>query len=153
MESEYKIENLIKIIIIVLLIAGIFYGLTILITKNKKNTSSSTGNTTNTDIQYTEILLGSLYNQKENEYYVLVETESDYLTLSSIVNTYHKKAEAIKLYISNLDDAMNKKYKGETSNFENQYPTFSKSTLLKIANGEIVEHIEGTSDIQKKLAE
>ena len=36
MESEYKIENLIKIIIIVLLIAGIFYGLTILITKNKK---------------------------------------------------------------------------------------------------------------------
>ena len=101
MESEYKIENLIKIIIIVLLIAGIFYGLTILITKNKKNTSSSTDNTTNTDIQYTEILLGSLYNQKENEYYVLVETESDYLTLSSIVNTYHKKAEAIKLYISN----------------------------------------------------
>lgn len=153
MESEYKIENLIKIIIIVLLIAIIFYGLTIIITKNKKNSSDYTDNNTNADIQYTEILLGSLYNQKENEYYVLVETEKDYLTLSSSINTYSKKTEAIKLYTSNLDDAMNKKYKGETSNFENKYPTFSESTLLKVVNGKIVEHIEGTSDIQKKLAE
>ena len=63
-----------------------------------------------------------------------------------------KEPEKAVIYVSRTRE-YNKKYKGETSNFENQYPTFSKSTLLKIANGEIVEHIEGTSDIQKKLAE
>ena len=34
MENEYKIENLIKMTVIVILIIAIFYGLTIIITKN-----------------------------------------------------------------------------------------------------------------------
>lgn len=150
MENEYKIENLIKIIVIVILIIAIFYGLTIIITKNKKQ-SISDETKENVDIQYDEILIGSIYNQKETEYYVLVELESDYLTLSSSINNYKKKENALKMYTCNLNNGFNKQYFGEVSNFTNKYPTFSKSTLLKIVNKQIVEYIEGTDDIQKKL--
>lgn len=151
MENEYKIGNLIKITVILVLIIAIFYGLTIIITKNKKQELENEV-PSNTKIQYEEILIGNIYNQKETEYYVLVELESDYLTLSSSVNSYNKKDDALKLYVSNLNDGFNKKYLGEKSDFTKEYPTFSKSTLLKISNKKIVEYTEGTDDIQKKLS-
>lgn len=150
MESEYKIENLIKMIIILILIIMIFYGLTVIITKNQKGPNNEEI-IENPNIQYDEILIGSIYDQKETEYYVLVELESDYLTLSSSVSGYQKKEDALKLYISNLNDGFNKKYLGETSDFTGKFPIFNKSTLLKISNGQIVEYTEDIDDIQEKL--
>lgn len=149
MENEYKIENLIKIILIVIIIIVVFYGLTIIITNG--NNESTQESIESSEIQYEEILIGSIYEQKETEYYVLVELESDYLTLSSAVNSYRKKEDAMKLYICNLNNGFNKKYLGDVSDFTTKYPTFSKSTLLKIVNKQIVEYTEGTDDIQKKL--
>ena len=151
MEQEYRIENLIKIIIVMVLIVGIFYGLTILITK-KQNNLTDNGTNENVEIKYDEILIGSIYDQKEAEYYVLVELESDYLTLSSVVSNYTSKKDSLKLYTCDLNDGLNKKYLGDTSDFTKQYPIFSKSSLLKISNKQIVEYTEGTDDIQKKLS-
>lgn len=151
MENEYKIGNLIKITLILVLIITIFYGLTIIITKNQTKELENEV-PSNTQIQYEEILIGNIYNQKEDEYYVLVELESDYLTLSSSVNNYNEKEDSLKLYIADLNDGFNKKYLGETSDFNKEYPTFSKSTLLKISNKKIIEYTEGTDEIQKKLS-
>lgn len=149
MQEEYKIENLIKIIIILILIAGLFYGLTIIIMNNQKEKVNNT--TYDPEIKYDEILIGSIFNQKEEEYYVLAELTSDYLTLSSAVSNYSKKEDTLKIYIANLNDGFNKQYLGTESNFEKKYPIFSQSTLLKISNKKIVEYTEGIEEIQKKL--
>lgn len=151
MNEEYNLTSLIKMIIIIVLIMITFYGLTILITKKAKNNNDDNKTTTNTEIQYDEILIGNIYDQKEEEYYVLAELSSDYLTLNSIITTYNTKTDKIKLYIADLNNGFNKKYIGEQSNFENKYPTFSKSTLLKIKDKQIVEYSEGTDKIQEKL--
>lgn len=150
MNEEYNLVNLIKMIIIIVLVAFVFYGLTILITKNKKNSNQDTTNS-NTNIQYNEILIGNIYDQKEEEYYVLVELSSDYLTLNSIITNYNSKTDKLKLYTSDLNNGFNKKYLGEKSNFENKYPTFNQSTLLKIKNKQITEYVEGIEKIQEKL--
>lgn len=149
MNEEYNLASLIKMIIIIVIVVFVFYGLTVIITKNKKTETDTS--TDNVDIQYDEILVGNIYDQKEEEYYVLVEFNSDYLTLSNTVTTYNAKTDKIKLYISDLNNGFNSKYIGEESNFDNKYPIFSKSTLIKIKNKQLVEYVEGTEEIQKKL--
>ena len=151
MNEEYNLTNLIKMIIIIILIMVVFYGLTILITKKTNSNTDDNKTTTNTKIQYNEILIGNIYDQKEEEYYVLAELSSDYLTLNSIITTYNEKTDKIKLYTADLNNSFNKKYIGEQSKFEDKYPIFNKSTLLKIKNKQIVEYSEGTDKIQEKL--
>lgn len=150
MENEYKTESFIKMIGIVILICMIFYGLTVLITNNQKEEQLLENE--EIKIQYDEILIGSIYNQKENEYYVLAELSSDYLTLNSSIRNYSSKENSLKIYIANLDDGFNKKYLGENSDFTKKYPIFKESTLLKIKDGQIVEYYEGTDAIQKHLS-
>ena len=110
MNDEYKIENLIKIIVILLLIVGVFYGLTIIVMNNQKEDLNNNIES-DTEIKYDHILIGNIYNQKEQEYYVLVELDSDYLTLNSIVSNYSKKENALKIYTSSLNNVFNKKTK------------------------------------------
>lgn len=149
-KQEYSLEKIIKILFIIILIVLIFYGITILITKYQKNKQDET--TSDVDIQYNEILIGSMYQQKEDEYYVLVELESDYSNLYSKVNNYQQSGKT-KLYTATLDKALNKKYMGEESNFDTKFPTFKESTLLKINNGSIIEHYEGVTSILKIIGE
>lgn len=150
MNEEYNLISLIKMIVVIIIVVFMFYGLTVLITKNKKIGSQDDINN-NTEIQYDEILIGNIYDQKEEEYYVLVELTSDYITLNDILTNYNSKTEKIKLYTADLDNGFNKKYLGEKSNFENKYPIFNKSTLLKIKNKQLIEYVEGTDKIQEKL--
>lgn len=150
MNEEYNLISLIKMIVVIIIVVFMFYGLTVLITKNKKTGSQDDINN-NTEIQYDEILIGNIYDQKEEEYYVLVELTSDYITLNDILTNYNSKTEKIKLYTADLDNGFNKKYLGEKSNFENKYPIFNKSTLLKIKNKQLIEYVEGTDKIQEKL--
>lgn len=149
MTEEYNLTSLIKMIFIIILVVAMFYGLTIVITKNKKNTNDL--DETNTQIQYDEILIGNIYDQREDEYYVLAELTSDYLTLNNLINDYNKKDNKIKLYVSDLNSGFNKEYLKEESNFEGKYPIFSKSTLIKIKNKQLVEYVEGIDKIQEKL--
>lgn len=150
MNEEYNLISLIKMIVVIIIVVFMFYGLTVLITKNKKTGSQDDINN-NTEIQYDEILIGNIYDQKEEEYYVLVELTSDYITLNDILTNYNSKTEKIKLYTADLNNGFNKKYLGEKSNFENKYPIFNKSTLLKIKNKQLIEYVEGTDKIQEKL--
>lgn len=147
-ETEYKMTNLFKLLFIILVIILVFYTLTNFITTKKKNTDE---NENLTEIQYNEILIGSIYNVTSDEHYVLVELESDYLELNNIVSSYSSKEEAIKIYTANLNHIMNQKYFKEESNFETRFPIFKETTLIKVENDSIVEYYEGIDKIKEVL--
>lgn len=149
MNNELKKMTLFILIVVIVFVA--FYGLTILITKDKKEVIEE--DYSEAVIQYDTILVGEIYNQKETEYYILVEMPGDENVSSyeSKISEYTSKENNLKIYTIDLSSAFNKKYIGESSNFELEYPIFSESTLLKIENKTIVQIYEGQEKITNQL--
>ena len=141
--TNNEMVNLIKIVLIVTAIFLIFYGITTLVTDK----SNSGTNPEDVVIQYDEILLGTLFEQSNAEYYVLVTAEEDYnvQTYSSLVSSYKAKENSLRVYTSNLDNGFNKSYKAEETKISNnlQELKLKGSTLLKIKDKTIVAHYEG----------
>ena len=134
-EDELKIESFIKIVVALLLILAIFAVITIFATKDKKTN-------TETSIQYTKIIAGSILNRSEEDYYVLVEAKDDASISSyeSLINAYTKKEDSKRVYIVDLADPFNSNYVGETNklDFENITDArFSETVLLHIVNNKV----------------
>ena len=141
-DFSYKKVSIICLIIFIIIV--LFYGLTNLII-DKKNNKEEVKPENYTTIQYDEIIVGNIFKQKENEYYVLAliakdENKSKY---ESSLQTYNSNENSIKTYTIDLDSGFNKKYVSDSSNFEGNLPIFSQSTLLKISDSQIVEIYEG----------
>ena len=148
-------NEMVKLVKIVLLITGIFlvfYGITLLVTENKKEETPVTEAT----IQYDEILLSSLFEQPNNEYYVLVTKEDDdYLGVYSVYTSkYQSKENKLRLYTANLSSGFNSLYEAEESNLNTtkiEELKLKDSTLLKISNKKIVASYEGSTKIIEHL--
>ena len=152
MKQEKYIQNdemvkLIRIFLIIVVVFMLFYALTVTIS-NKKNKPSIENNNVDS-IQYAEILLGTIFNKKENSYYVIAEFKDDEKNYSSYVNEYNKKEDALNIYYVDMNDAMNSKYINDEENITNDISDLkiSKTTLFKIENGQIVEHYSGNEKI------
>ena len=140
MEQTYSTKQIIITLGVVLSVILIFYGITFLVDVKEDEVIT---NDDTTEIQYSEIIVGDMYNQKEDEYYVLAyDDSSEGQTYISKFNEYIYADESNKAYFINLMSAFNKKYLSTESNFENKFPTFKGNTLLKISNGSIVEIYE-----------
>ena len=148
MEDKYNVKQMIIFILIIVITLGIFYGITLLVTKNKKTTTDDTTQKTSEEdisIDYDTILVQNIFNQNEESYYVLAAFNND-----ENMSTYNNKIEkenSLKVYEIDLESAFNKNYVSNTSNFESEYPIFSETTFLKIENGKITETYIGKSDI------
>lgn len=153
--TEIKIGNLFKIVLIILATFGIFYVLTYYLQKNKNNESSINNTNKFVEIRYDEILIGSMLNQKENEYYVLIVNNKEYTkTYKSFIDQY---SNGNKIYYSLLDNDLNKKYlTTDSSNLNvSDLKDFkvSKVSLLKVSNKVIVESFEGYENVIDKFIE
>lgn len=151
--SADEMKNLFKIVLIVTAIFLIFYGITTLIAD--KNNQKESLNSTDVTIQYDEILIGTLFEQSNSEYYVLVTTEEDknisnYLNL---ISSYKTKENAKKVYTSNLDNGFNKSYKAEETIISNKLEELklSNTTLLKIKDKTIIESYKNSEEITNHL--
>ena len=92
--EEYSVKRLIKIFIILLVIFGIFYGITYLVVKNKK--AEITEEEPYAVIDEEKITISNLLNQKREEYYVLITKESLYNKKGSLASDYKKLYEENK---------------------------------------------------------
>ena len=148
-----EIKNLLKIILIVTAIFLIFYGITTLVTDKKKEEENP--NTSEAIIQYDEILLGTLFNQSNSEYYVLITTEEDQYASNylGLISSYQAKENSKRVYTANLDNGFNKSYKAEETKISNNLKDLklSGSTLLKIKNKNIVESYKNQAEITEYL--
>lgn len=147
--SRFILYLLIFLILLIIgyLIIGIFVNKTI--SFNKKDTKE----TSEVTIDNKTILAGEIFDQKEDEYYVLVYNKNEE---NSILGTwkgvYSGKENALKIYEVDSETKLNGNFiVKENSNKDAQ--SYSElriisPTLIKINNKKIVEYIEGEEQIK-----
>ena len=133
--DEMNVTSFFKIIVWLLVILLVFTLITMWVTRDKKAD-------TNNEIQYTNIIVGSILNRNEEDYYVLVEKEDDFnlSTYQAAIDKYNNKEVHLRFYIVLLSDPFNKQYVAEKSKLSVDSITdirFSETTLLHIKNGKI----------------
>lgn len=152
MEQTYSAKQVIIIMTVILAVILVFYGITILVSNNKSDSSLDNDNS-NVTIQYDEILAGEIFKQNNPEYYVLAyDDSSDGQQYKSEINTYMSKENSIRTYLIDLTNAFNRRYVATESNFDGEFPIFKETTLLRIVDGVIVEKYESDT-IADKLSE
>lgn len=137
--------KLIKIILIIGVIFAIVYFATGYVSKymNKKNSNQNETDAAAV-IQYDEIMIGEILNQKPEEYYVLVIKEDDpYSSLyQSLLTTYKNKEGHLNVYTASLSSGFNQKYIGEEENLKPEQITQFKTkgkVLLKVKDKKITD--------------
>lgn len=152
-----EMSKLIRIILIVVIVAVAFYGITMIVMKfQKESIPERKVDNTPAVIQYEEILIGTMLNQKRNEYYVLIQKADDpYQSLTKYyIQKYQAKKDSLKVYRADMNQALNALYISETSNIKaSSIHDFKISdiTLVKVKNKRIVEAYEGIGAIEKAL--
>lgn len=156
-KSSYQSEvgKIIKCLLIVLLILIAMYFITKLILKNSTDTSYVKNE--KTSIQYSEILLGTVFDKKDSEYLVLFynaddENDSTYTTLMS---DYEAKDERLPIYYVNLGNKMNKSCISTDSNESATNANelrINDSTLIKFSNNKISDYLIGEEEISNYLS-
>lgn len=145
-----EMTNFIKIILAVVGIVLVLYLVTYIINKNKYPDKED--EQIQASIQYDQILINKVLSQNKNEYYVLAKMKDDKYTetYDVYVGSYAYKEGALKIYTADLSSAFNKNYVSDESNLYVSNVDdikFSKSTLIKISNGQVVEAYEGHENI------
>lgn len=148
-----EFQKLVMLIIIVAVIAAVFYGISIFVSKDRDKLKYQE-TPKSSQIEYDQILISDTFN-KENEYYVLYTKEKNvFMTLyNSYITTYKAKEGAIPLYKADLSDSLNQKYIGTENKFERENFTIATECLLKVQEGSVVESYIGNETIVTKLYE
>ena len=100
------------------------------------------------DVNYDDKRFKDVENEKQSELNKYNDTYDVY------VGSYTYKEGALKIYTADLSSAFNKNYVSDESNLYVSNVDdikFSKSTLIKISNGQVVEAYEGHENIVAHL--
>lgn len=157
----YSIKSMVKIIISILAIFGIFYGITVLIVEDKEVPELKQESV----LDSSKITVGQLLSRKEKEYYVLAHKESLYETSGYVessyldiyelyIREYINKEDSLEFYYIDLDNALNKKFYSEKLNITEELEELSLNdeVLFKIKNGKIEKTYVGKDKIISKLS-
>lgn len=150
-----KIPNILLVTAGILLVFSIFYGVSVFITRDSREKNNDQEQ--ETSISYYNILLGSSFNKKSEDYYVIYYDMSDeeiYSTYSSYVSTYRTNGD-LSLYMVDMSSEFNKAYVSDTSNREATNASELKingPTLIKFSDGKIAEYYEGDTEISGVLS-
>ena len=157
--NEFK--RLLKIILIVTAVFGIFYIVTILVTKTaddaKLKQKLENKTVEKAEIQYENIMIGTMLNHS-GTYYVLIEAKKDNRLdeYESLIETIKAKEDSPNIYKANLTDSFNKVYLGKEENYYVSDISEFKvktTTLIKVVDGKIDAALDNYDAIKKKLNE
>lgn len=158
--SNDEMSRLFKIVLIVTAIFVVFYGVTLLVTKQadeKTNNTTNEENPKTTEIQYDNIMIGTMLNHG-GTYYVLIEQADDIRSAeyTSLIDTIKSADDAPTIYKANLTDSFNKDYLAKEENYyvENIADfRVTGTTLVKVENGKINSVFDNYDAIKNKLKE
>lgn len=154
-DEQFNVKRLIIISIVVLAFVGIIYFITakFVVKDNKKE-----DNTTEVDINYDIVTVGTMLNRSYDSYYVLVYSSEDIDAplYNSVISKYSTTENAKKVFSCDLESALNSNYKSETEFGNTNAKTidefsFGKVSLLYINGGKVSKYIEGIDNIKKEL--
>lgn len=153
-----EIRKLLIIIGAVCAVMLVFYFITDGVVKNKKDKPKEETPEVKIDpeIDYDHILMGSLFDQKEDSYYVLAYTEDDdfYPIYEAYLENYDKIEDHLKVYRVNLSDGFNKSYIADESYLEGSNINLIKvkgTTLIRIEEGYVYLSFETVDEIIGRL--
>lgn len=160
-DSTDEIRKLLIIIGAVCAVMLAFYFITEVVVKNKnKNNSNDNQNDIKieADIQYEKILMGSLFNQSESDYYVYVYDTDDTMVdlYNQYISSYNNLKEHLKVYKVNLNEDYNKSYIANESYLSGGNIKDIKvtgTTIIRVKDKQISASYEGSEQILKKLKE
>lgn len=153
-DGYFKFITTLAILLIVFLISyfalGLFYTKEIDLKKKTKETKDEVNIDNNT------IMLGQLFDQAKDEYYVLIYDLSD--EESSIPNwqsTYESSEGALSIYVVDSSKKFNSQYIVKENSNKNATSLSDlkviSPTLIKVNNKSITEYIEGEDNIVNKF--
>lgn len=135
--------------IVILLCIVVFIGVLWLANTLKNNKKEAEPETKESTINYSEVIVGNMLDQKPEKYmvYAYVKEVEDSNKIEQLL--YYKE----HVYKLNLDKAYNLPALSETSNFKGEISKirFKGVTLLIIEKGKIKEFYEGSENILKYL--
>lgn len=154
-DSSDEITKLVKIIIIVTAIMGVFYLVTVFVTRKADAVKTASGRKSEKAvIQYDSIIIGSML-KIDGSYYVLIKDEKDnksseYDTLLQMIAA---NDEASKVYTANLTESFNHKYLGKEKNYDSDLSKFTVTgtTLVKIEDHNIKDTYDTYESIKEEL--
>lgn len=146
-------SKVIKCLIIVLLIFGGMYLVTTMIL-NHSDSSNDFTQQEKTEIQYDEILLGTTFKMKDQEYLVLfydkgLDSENTY---GDFLSNYEAKEEKLPIYHVDLGNVMNRSCLSDESNrsaTNAKELRINDATLIRLKNHKIEEYLVGQEEISK----
>lgn len=163
---DSEIWSKIFIVIIVFVVLGLFYLLTLYITNkdSKDNNKKDNSSETKTSISYDNILLGSSFSMSDEDYLVIYYDKSNEElsnTYSSLVSNYGMGSEGavdtMKIYTVDMSSAFNKTY--ITTEEPNRFASNASEllingpTLIHFSNHAIAEYMQGEDEITSYLSQ
>ena len=153
-QNEVKSFIIILIIVVVAIIA--VYVLTRLFVSKDLFKNEPTKIVTPGEVNYSTVLIGSMLNVKEDEYYVIITDTSDPASsyYTGLMTTYKRNTKALPIYLADLSNELNKKYIGTKNNLN---PTdmakfmVKDNALIHIKDGKIVKAMSEEKDISNEL--
>lgn len=134
--TSSEIKKFIILIVVIVSILGIIYLISLLF--QKKDYSSIFDNSLESnEIQFDEVIVGTMLKQKENSYYVLVLDKEDpyYDIFVNYVNNYRNQEYIDKIYTVELNSIFNSGAKAEYTDAANL--KFNGTTFVKVENGNV----------------
>ena len=145
--TSKELLKLFRVLFAVIVVLSLFYLLTVFIVgKDDKDEVAETA------IQYEEILAGSSFSMKNNEYVVVYYdfSNTELAEITSSVYSYSYTGK-YRLYTVDMSSGFNKAYSSEEKS--NKSPEKAEDllingpTLIRFADGKVQEYIEGKEDI------
>ena len=155
-ENQQEIIRFLKILILIVAFLGIIYIFTQkVISKDTNNSKDVTQGT----INYDKIILGTLFNQNYDEYYVFVYdgNSKDAIYYSALIDLYKNEKDSAKVFWADLNNHLNKKFIAKNDNEVNKNAktlnelNFGEYTLIKVSNKKIVKYIDTIEATKKEL--
>lgn len=152
---DMDVKKLTITALVVLAVLGAFYLLTLVILKD--DSAKEDDGDKETEVQYSEIVLGASFSQKEDKYLVLYyecEDEETISSINSIISSYNSKNSDVKLYTVDMNNGINKGHLAESGNSsatKSSEMAVKAPTLVLFTNHSIGEYIEGIERIENYL--
>lgn len=150
-ELSSEVKSLIIVSVAVLLFFGLFYLITVIILD--KDNHSKENELEEVEVQHKEILVGTSFSVKADEYYVLYyETKNEDVSsdMYSLVSSYRSSNSSVYLYTVDMSNALNASFKSDEANRSASKASelkISGPTLIKFVDGKINNYVEGIDEI------
>lgn len=142
--NSYK--NIIVTVVVVLVIAVLFYLLSVYII-NKPDKVRITEGT----ISYEQISAGSTFSMSDKKYLVIFYNRDNGGNITTALSKYKSKDESLPIYYVDYNDAINGSVVSKDSSNPNATNAselkVKNPTLIEISNGSISQYIEGEDKI------